>query len=300
VQDKKLAELLNSEMGLKCVSGELYLEVFRGLRNHSIRFLSGEEASIDANRVSMANLGIGHAMARNNIQFDEKRQDKPIMNSFTLVDQMEKNLNTFSMRLRESYGWHFPELSKLITDNETYVRLVNGIGNKDNLDGVDMADLAELAGEASVADNIIDAYRTSMGNDLNEVDENSIKEFADYVLRHFQYKKELQEYLKGEMEKVAPNLTSLLGESVGARLLTYAGGLNNLSKLPASTIQILGAEKALFRALKKQGSTPKYGLLFNSSFITRAGARNKGQISRMLANKCALSARLDTFLVNVS
>ena len=300
VQDKKLAELLNSEMGLKCVSGELYLEVFRGLRNHSIRFLSGEEASVDANRVSMANLGIGHAIARNNIQFDEKRQDKPIMNSFTLLDQMEKNLNTFCMRLRESYGWHFPELGKLITDNETYVRLVKNIGNKDNLDGVDMAELSELAGEASVAEAIIDAYRTSMGNDLGDVDEKSVTEFADYVLRHFQFKKDLQEYLKGEMEKVAPNLTSLLGESVGARLLTYAGGLNNLAKLPASTIQILGAEKALFRALKKRGSTPKYGLLFNSSFITRAGARNKGQISRMLANKCALSARLDNFLVNVS
>lgn len=139
-----------------------------------------------------------------------------------------------------------------------------------------------------------------MGNELSEVDEQSIKDFSDYVIRHFDYKKELQGYLKEQMINVAPNLTALLGEAVGARLLTHAGGLNNLSKLPASTIQILGAEKALFRALKNRGSTPKYGLLFNSSFISRADIKSKGKISRMLANKCALSSRLDNFLVHVS
>ena len=138
-----------------------------------------------------------------------------------------------------------------------------------------------------------------MGNDLNEIDEQSIKDFSDYVIRHFDYRRNLQGYLKEQMQNVAPNLTALLGEAVGARLLTHAGGLNNLSKLPASTIQILGAEKALFRALKERGSTPKYGLLFNSSFITRADTKCKGKISRMLANKCALSSRLDTFLLKV-
>ena len=99
------------------------------------------------------------------------------------------------------------------------------------------------------------------------------------------------------MDKVAPNLTSLLGESIGAKLLTHAGGLNSLSKLPSSTIQILGAEKALFRAIKKKTDTPKYGLLFNSTYISKAKQNQKGKISRMLANKCALASRLDNFLV---
>lgn len=102
------------------------------------------------------------------------------------------------------------------------------------------------------------------------------------------------------MTNVAPNLTSILGESVGARLLTHSGGLNNLAKLPASTIQILGAEKALFRALKTKTKTPKYGLLYNSSFIGRADAKSKGRISRLLANKCALASKLDNFLVKPS
>ena len=102
------------------------------------------------------------------------------------------------------------------------------------------------------------------------------------------------------MTKIAPNLTALLGETIGAKLLTHAGGLNKLAKLPSSTIQILGAEKALFRAIKKKGSTPKYGLLFNSSYISRANQTSKGKISRMLANKCALASRLDHFLIKPS
>jgi nucleolar protein 56 len=97
------------------------------------------------------------------------------------------------------------------------------------------------------------------------------------------------------MSAVAPNLQALIGEIVGSKLIAHAGGLTNLSKYPASTIQILGAEKALFRALKTKGKTPKYGLLFNSTFIGRAGAANKGKISRYLANKCAIASRIDCF-----
>lgn len=102
------------------------------------------------------------------------------------------------------------------------------------------------------------------------------------------------------MEKIAPNLTKLLGESIGARLLSHAGGLKNLAMLPSSTIQILGAEKALFRAIRKKGDTPKYGLLFNSSYIQKAKTTAKGKVSRMLANKCGISARLDYFTLKPS
>lgn len=97
------------------------------------------------------------------------------------------------------------------------------------------------------------------------------------------------------MAAVAPNLATLIGEMVGSKLISHAGGLTNLAKYPASTIQILGAEKALFRAMKTKGKTPKYGLIFNSSFIGRASAKNKGKISRYLANKCAIASRVDCF-----
>ena len=94
---------------------------------------------------------------------------------------------------------------------------------------------------------------------------------------------------------MAPNLGALIGDIVGARLISHAGSLTNLAKYPASTVQILGAEKALFRALKTKGNTPKYGLIFHSSFIARAGQKNKGRISRYLANKCSIASRIDCF-----
>ena len=105
----------------------------------------------------------------------------------------------------------------------------------------------------------------------------------------------MQEFLSERMNAICPNVTSLAGENVGARLISHAGSLVNLSKLPASTIQILGAEKALFRALKTKGNTPKYGLIYHSTFIGRAGAKNKGRISRNVANKLALASRIDQF-----
>merc|ERR1712167_229909 len=102
-------------------------------------------------------------------------------------------------------------------------------------------------------------------------------------------------YLQNKMDVVAPNLRALVGELVGARLISHAGSLTNLAKYPASTVQILGAEKALFRALKTKGNTPKYGLIFHSSFIGRADKKNKGRISRYLANKCSIATRIDSF-----
>merc|ERR1711897_68221 len=108
-------------------------------------------------------------------------------------------------------------------------------------------------------------------------------------------RKTLHEYLKAKMDLVAPNLAALIGEIIGARLISHAGSLTNLAKYPASTVLILGAEKALFRALKTKGNTPKYGLIFHSSFIGRAQQKNKGRISRYLANKCSIASRIDCF-----
>merc|ERR1712083_553153 len=133
------------------------------------------------------------------------------------------------------------------------------------------------------------------GMDISPVDLLNIDMFASRVIGLTDYRKELSSYLQNKMALVAPNLATLIGDTVGARLISHAGSLTNLAKAPASTVQILGAEKALFRALKTRGNTPKYGLIFHSSFIGRAGAKNKGRISRYLANKCSIASRIDAF-----
>jgi len=123
----------------------------------------------------------------------------------------------------------------------------------------------------------------------------NIERFADRVVSLTEYRQRLHHYIKDRMHACAPSLSALIGEQVGARLISHAGSLTNLAKYPASTVQILGAEKALFRALKTRSNTPKYGLLFHSSFIGRASAKNKGRISRFLANKCTIASRIDCF-----
>merc|ERR1712098_976122 len=131
--------------------------------------------------------------------------------------------------------------------------------------------------------------------DISPIDLLNIDTFASRVIGLTDYRKELSSYLQSKMGQVAPNLATLIGDVVGARLISHAGSLTNLAKAPASTVQILGAEKALFRALRTRGNTPKYGLIFHSSFIGRAGAKNKGRISRYLANKCSIASRIDAF-----
>lgn len=113
------------------------------------------------------------------------------------------------------------------------------------------------------------------------------------VLEISQYRDQLYDYLKNRMMAVAPNLTALVGELVGARLIAHAGSLLNLAKHPSSTVQILGAEKALFRAMKTKHDTPKYGLIYHASLVGQSGAKYKGKVSRMLAAKAALAIRVD-------
>merc|ERR1711862_780112 len=115
------------------------------------------------------------------------------------------------------------------------------------------------------------------------------------MVRLAEFRQKLSNYLTTKMGDVAPNLSSILGDVVAARLISKAGSLTNLAKAPASTVQILGAEKALFRALKTKTNTPKYGLIYHSTFIGRAAAKNKGRISRYLANKCSIATRIDSF-----
>merc|ERR1712029_947468 len=205
------------------------------------------------------------------------------------------DVNTFSMRIREWYSYHFPELVKIVPDNYTFAKCVKLIKNRKELTDDYVEKLEEIVMDSAKAKAVIDASKMSMGMDISPVDLMNIEKFASRVIALAEYRKELAKYLTDKMGNVAPNLAALIGDIVGARLISHAGSLTNLAKYPASTVQILGAEKALFRALKTRGNTPKYGLIFHSTFIGRAGAKNKGRISRYLANKCSIASRIDCF-----
>jgi len=191
--------------------------------------------------------------------------------------------------VREWYGWHFPELSKIITENLTFAKTIKLMGERTNAASTDLSTLLTEEMERDLKE----AAQISMGTEVSEEDIEHIIELCDQVISITAYREQLFDYLKNRMIAIAPNLTVLVGELVGARLISHAGSLLNLAKHPASTVQILGAEKALFRALKTKHETPKYGLIYHASLIGQAAPKNKGKISRMLAAKVALSVRYD-------
>ncbi|ONL98112.1 nucleolar protein NOP56-like protein [Zea mays] len=291
VVEPKVGSHISEVTGIPCQSNEFVQELLRGVRLHFDRFIN----ELKDSDLEKAQLGLGHSYSRAKVKFNVNRVDNMVIQAIFLLDTLDKDINSFSMRVREWFSWHFPELVKIVNDNYLYAKLAKFIVNKSDLTEKDIPALADIVGDEDKAKEIVEAAKASMGQDLSPVDLINVQQFAQRVMNLSEYRKNLYEYLVTKMNDIAPNLTSLIGEVVGARLISHAGSLSNLAKCAASTLQILGAEKALFRALKTRGNTPKYGLIFHSSFIGRASTKNKGRMARYLANKCSIASRIDCY-----
>ncbi|CAI0548167.1 unnamed protein product [Linum tenue] len=289
VSDHKIGSHISEVTKIPCQSNEFVLELLRGVRLHFDRFIK----DLKPGDLEKAQLGLGHSYSRAKVKFNVNRVDNMVIQAISLLDTLDKDVNSFSMRFREWYSWHFPELVKIVNDNYLFAKVAKFIEDKSKLSEDKLPELTEVLGDEDKAKE-----RLCAGQDLNPVDMINIQMFAQRVMELAEYRKNIHEYLIEKMNGIAPNLAALIGEIVGARLISHAGSLTNLAKCPSSTLQILGAEKALFRALKTRGNTPKYGLIFHSSFIGRASARNKGRMARYLANKCSIATRIDCFAEN--
>ncbi|XP_058452057.1 nucleolar protein 56 [Malaya genurostris] len=296
VADPKLGAALAETLNIQCSHIGAVPEILRGVRHHFPKLVKG----FSDKSAAVAQLGLGHSYSRCKVKFNVHRSDNMIIQSIALLDQLDKDINTFSMRIREWYSYHFPELVKIVPENYLFAKVAHFIKDRKSLSQESLEGLEEIIMDSGKAQAIIDASKMSMGMDISVIDLLNIEMFAKRVVKLSEYRQQLAEYLHSKMTNVAPNLQSLIGDQVGARLISKAGSLTNLAKYPASTVQILGAEKALFRALKTKSNTPKYGLLFNSTFIGRANTKNKGRISRFLANKCSIASRIDCFTENPS
>merc|ERR1719289_534964 len=163
------------------------------------------------------------------------------------------------------------------------------MGIRENAKSTDLSDVLP----EEVEEKVKAAAEISMGTDISEEDIENVIYLCEQIIQIADYRASLYDYLKNRMQAIAPNLTVLVGELVGARLIAHAGTLMNLAKHPASTVQILGAEKALFKALKTKHDTPKYGLIYHAQLVGQSGTKLKGKVSRMLAAKAALATRVD-------
>jgi nucleolar protein 56 len=221
-----------------------------------------------------------------------EKRDLIIAQTIQTIDDLDKTINLFMNRVREWYGIHFPELDRLLDKHETYARLALKLGSKNNF----TPERLEKEGiPKSKAEQIAKAAETSMGADLTETDITQIQALCKNVTSLYQLRQILEDYLDTAMEEVAPNVKAIAGSLLGARLIALAGGLTNLAKMPASTIQVLGAEKALFRSLKTGARPPKHGIIFQHVLLHEARKWQRGKIARALAGKLAIAARIDAF-----
>ena len=284
---RAVKETLNVEVEVETPSkaGEILRENL-GSFAVNLKFVE-EEAEIRGwiHRVSMA-------MSSIRLRRAIEKRDLLIIQVINAIDDVEKTLNLFMSRLREWYGLHFPELSRLIEKHETYVRLVKSLVRRGNFE---FERLVEEGLPKKKAEQVSEAAEASIGADLYEEDLERIREFCDCIVRLYTLRDELERYLGSLMEEVAPNLYAITGATLGARLIALAGGLGNLSKMPASTIQVLGAEKALFRSLRTGSRPPKHGVIFQHRFLHESKRWQRGKVARVLAGKIAIAARIDAY-----
>lgn len=235
---------------------------------------------------------ISLAVTRYKLRREALKRDLMAIQAIRAIDDLDKTINLFASRLREWYSIHFPELDDLVKEHEEYSILVSRLGSRD---AFTVENLARLGIKGGRAERIAKVAVESIGADISELDLGKIREFSDLVLKLYGIRRELSEYLEQVMKEVAPNTTELVGPLLGARLLSLAGSLADLAKLPASTIQVLGAEKALFRALRTGGRPPKHGVIFQYPEIHKSPKWQRGKIARALATKLAIAARADYY-----
>ncbi len=246
----------------------------------------------DEQELSVWNRNVSMELAKLRIKGAVEKRDLVVAQGIQTLDSLDQTVNLFMGRLREWYGIYFPELDRLVEKHETYARLVSNLGVRDNFT-VDNLESEGLPKERTEA--VAKAAESSMGADVAEPDLIQVQALSKDVLIFYELRKSMEEYVDRTMEEMAPNVRAVAGALLGARMIAIAGSLQNLAMRPASTIQVLGAEKALFRSLKTGARPPKHGLIFQHTLLHDAKRWQRGKIARVIAGKLAIAARADAF-----
>jgi len=217
--------------------------------------------------------------------------DLHIIQAISTLDETDKIINLLSSRVREWYGLHFPELDNLIDTISGYSKIVMA-GRRDNLTQNTYLDAGFPEEKAEMLSLL---QKKSRGGQISDENLAIVQSISKQILELFELRQSLEKHIESQMELIAPNISVILGSAVGARILAKAGSLKRLATMPASTIQVLGAEKALFRALKTGAQPPKHGLLFQHQLVHAAPRWQRGKIARAIAAKAAIAARVDVY-----
>ncbi|MEM5802012.1 MAG: hypothetical protein QXQ18_01340 [Candidatus Aenigmatarchaeota archaeon] len=206
-------------------------------------------------------------------------KDKIVIQLNGAIEEIDKSINIFVERLREWYGLHFPEMDRIISDHEKFAGIVEKFGSREKIEDQKLAPFKNK----------------SMGMEFREEDIKEVQALAKQILELYKLKERFLKYLESLLKEIAPNFTELAGPILTAKFIAKAGGLEKLAKLPSSTIQLLGSEKALFRFLKGKGKSPKYGILFSHPLVRNSPEEFRGKVARALASKLSIAVKIDYF-----
>jgi nucleolar protein 56 len=292
LEDEELAKNIIKKYGVR-VHVETPSAAGKSLRSRTVSF--SEEVGFTSKPEELSSLlySVDLSLTKQKIRGAAERRDKLIVQAIEATDDIDKTLNLFASRIREWYGLYFPELDKIIENHQVYATLVSKIGEREEFTQGNLRNTATFSD--ALRAELERLAKSSMGARIAEYDLTRIRHFASIIKELYETRSEIEDYIENVMKEVAPNITGLAGSMIGARLLSLAGGLEELSRLPASTVQVLGAEKALFRALKTGANPPKHGIIFQHPLVHRAAWWQRGKVARVLAGKLSIACRIDTY-----
>lgn len=268
---------------------EIYIESNKRLSDYNIDKLKIKTPNQGGNYlrsnyekfdISSDNSKIYQQLAIYKIKKESATEDKHLIQAINSIDEIDDAISKLIERIREWYALYFPEMDT-VRNNETYIKLISQNKSKE--------EIINSKPEA-FPDDIID-----LEDDINPIDLEIMNNYANSIFELQKSRKNIEEYIDLKMESIAPNLKLLVGSTLGAKLISHAGGIKRLAMYPSSTVQIMGAEKALFRHLKSGDRPPKYGLIYQHPQVRGAKWWNRGKIARMLAGKISLAVRRDVF-----
>ncbi len=247
-------------------------------------------------RANLLKLALGNNFVKNQIEFNKliaqvnieltKKEIKKAIKRDTLViqvngaiEELDKSINILIERLREWYGLHFPEMDKIVSKHKKFAKIIEKFGSRDKIEDAELSYFKEK----------------SMGMEFYKDDVKAVQSFAKAILSLYDLREELSKYCEELLKDVAPNLTELAGPPLAAKLVSLAGGLEKLARMPSSTIQLLGAEKSLFRHLHGKGKSPKHGIIITHPYMQRVPLKHRGKVARLIASKLSIASKLDFY-----
>jgi len=303
LHEKGLQEIIINNPGLASSIRDKYdigagvtgpTKASRGLRSRFYN-LAKDLLSLEKSDLYALNHEVSQLIAREKVRESMSDRVNMLIQTVQLLSDLDDIVNSLSNRLVEWYSLHFPELERILKDHLIYSKIVRNIGRREDILETGLGDMG--VDERKVR-RIIDSAKTSMGAPINSYDLRNIQSLAEENIRLYGYREGLREYISDISEHIAPNTAKLAGPILAGKLIEKAGGLKELALLPASSIQVMGAEKAMYRAIKTGAKPPKHGVIFQHPHVHSAGRGERGKKARELAGKIAIAARADFFSGN--